>query len=104
MQERDLGVVMSGAPTQGCSFCGKTEDEVQKLERGTAALICNECLDLRKDILPDDGPAGRHPSLVCSFCGKDNRRRLVAGPTTIRTSICSIREAAGGTVAESTLW
>ena len=38
------GESMSGVPTQGCSFCGKTEDEVQKLERGTAACICNECL------------------------------------------------------------
>ena len=42
---------MSAAPTRGCSFCGKTQDEVQKLVRRPGARICNQCLELCADII-----------------------------------------------------
>jgi len=33
-----------------CSFCGKTQDEVKKLIAGPTVFICDECVDLCKDI------------------------------------------------------
>ena len=33
-------------PTLYCSFCGKTQHEVQKLVAGPDVFICNECVDL----------------------------------------------------------
>lgn len=37
-----------------CSFCGKTQDEVQRLIAGQGVYICNECVELCQSIL-DDG-------------------------------------------------
>ncbi|WP_373100893.1 MULTISPECIES: ATP-dependent protease ATP-binding subunit ClpX [Pasteurellaceae] len=34
-----------------CSFCGKKQDEVQKLIAGTSGYICNECIELCHDML-----------------------------------------------------
>lgn len=34
-----------------CSFCGKTEDEVEQLISGPGVYICNECVDLCNSIL-----------------------------------------------------
>ncbi len=34
-----------------CSFCDKTEDQVEKLISGKDAFICNECVDLCKNLL-----------------------------------------------------
>ena len=38
-----------------CSFCGKNQDEVEKLIAGPAVFICNECVTLCADILHDEG-------------------------------------------------
>jgi ATP-dependent Clp protease ATP-binding subunit ClpX len=32
------------SPTLYCSFCGKSQHEVQKLIAGATALICEECV------------------------------------------------------------
>ncbi|HPZ00248.1 MAG TPA: ATP-dependent Clp protease ATP-binding subunit ClpX [Clostridiales bacterium] len=37
-----------------CSFCGKTQDEVQKLIAGPGVYICDECIDLCSDMLYDE--------------------------------------------------
>ncbi len=37
-----------------CSFCGKTQDQVKKLIAGPSVYICNECIDLCKDIITDE--------------------------------------------------
>lgn len=37
-----------------CSFCGKSEDQVNRLIEGPAAFICNECVDLCVEIFKDD--------------------------------------------------
>jgi ATP-dependent Clp protease ATP-binding subunit ClpX len=37
-----------------CSFCGKSQNDVQKLIAGPEAFICNECIDLGVDILRQD--------------------------------------------------
>lgn len=37
-----------------CSFCGKTEDEVEQLISGPGVYICNECVDLCNGIIEGD--------------------------------------------------
>ena len=38
-----------------CTFCGKTQEQVQKLIAGPNVYICNECVDLCYDLLVDEG-------------------------------------------------
>ncbi len=45
-------------PEQGvlfCSFCAKTQNEVRKLVAGPAAYICDECIELCRCIVEEDG-------------------------------------------------
>ncbi|MDO8491624.1 MAG: ATP-dependent Clp protease ATP-binding subunit ClpX [Dehalococcoidia bacterium] len=45
-----------------CSFCGKGQDEVSKLVAGPGSVfICNECLDLCREIVDDEAPASVKP-------------------------------------------
>ncbi|MDT8441010.1 MAG: ATP-dependent Clp protease ATP-binding subunit ClpX [Desulfuromonadales bacterium] len=37
-----------------CSFCGKAQEEVKKLIAGPAVYICDECIDLCKDIIAEE--------------------------------------------------
>ncbi len=37
-----------------CSFCGKTQDQVKKIVAGPGVYICNECIDLCKQIIDDE--------------------------------------------------
>ncbi len=37
-----------------CSFCGRSEDEVERLIAGPNAYICNECVELFHDLLQAD--------------------------------------------------
>lgn len=41
-------------PPLSCSFCGKTEDEVDRLIAGPGVYICNECVELSHEILSSD--------------------------------------------------
>ncbi|MDD9897854.1 MAG: ATP-dependent Clp protease ATP-binding subunit ClpX [Candidatus Melainabacteria bacterium] len=43
------------APLLQCSFCGKTQDQVQKLIAGPGIYICDECVHLCNEILVDEG-------------------------------------------------
>ncbi|MDE5451905.1 hypothetical protein GWE18_03310 [Bradyrhizobium sp. CSA112] len=36
-----------------CSFCGKNQDEVNKLVAGPAVFICDECIELCTDIVDE---------------------------------------------------
>lgn len=45
---------MQTSGTVKCSFCGKTQDQVKKIIAGPGVYICNECIDLCKDILDDE--------------------------------------------------
>ncbi|MCI5568655.1 MAG: ATP-dependent Clp protease ATP-binding subunit ClpX [Lachnospiraceae bacterium] len=53
-----------GVPVARCSFCGKAEGQVAKMIAGPSGLfICNECVDLCKEIIDeediyDDEPSG----------------------------------------------
>ena len=40
--------------TLRCSFCGKSQNEVQKLIAGSEAYICNKCIDICNEIIADD--------------------------------------------------
>jgi len=46
--------------SKACSFCGKSEREVERLLAGTAPVyICNECLDLCNDILAEESSGSK---------------------------------------------
>lgn len=38
-----------------CSFCNKSQEEVQKLIAGPSVYICNECIDLCNEIIAEEG-------------------------------------------------
>ncbi|MBN2282432.1 MAG: ATP-dependent Clp protease ATP-binding subunit ClpX [Deltaproteobacteria bacterium] len=38
-----------------CSFCGKTQNEVRKLVAGPSAYICDECIELCRCIIEEEG-------------------------------------------------
>jgi len=38
-------------PTYYCSFCGKSQKEVEQLIAGPSVFICDECIDLCADIV-----------------------------------------------------
>ncbi len=42
-----------------CSFCGKTEDQVERLIAGPGVYICNECVSLCDEMLAEDPGRGR---------------------------------------------
>ena len=37
-----------------CSFCGKSQHEVQRLIAGPQVFICNECVELCNDIIREE--------------------------------------------------
>ncbi|CAI3287921.1 ATP-dependent Clp protease ATP-binding subunit ClpX [Enterococcus cecorum] len=39
--------------TVRCSFCGKSQDEVRKIVAGPGVYICNECVELCKEIIDE---------------------------------------------------
>ena len=43
-----------------CSFCGKHEDEVERIIAGPGAYICNECVQLCMSVLDDEGYGEEH--------------------------------------------
>ena len=40
-----------------CSFCGKLQNQVQRLIAGPGVCICNECVELCQTVLDDEAPA-----------------------------------------------
>ncbi len=52
-----------------CSFCGKTQDEVNRLIAGPGVYICDECIEVCFEILDGeyeefDGKAGKEPDKI----------------------------------------
>ena len=37
-----------------CSFCGKPQDEVNRIIAGPGVYICNECIELCQEIIDED--------------------------------------------------
>lgn len=54
---------ISGEKTLHCSFCGKSQHEVQKLISGPNVFICDECIDLCNDIVRKELPDSASVSL-----------------------------------------
>ena len=44
----------TGASVLHCSFCGKNQHEVRKLIAGPSVFICNECVDLCREIIQEE--------------------------------------------------
>lgn len=44
----------SGMDSVRCSFCGKSQNEVKKIVAGPGVYICNECVDLCKQIIDQE--------------------------------------------------
>lgn len=42
-----------------CSFCGKSQDKVQRMIAGPGVCICNECVDLCQAVLEDEPAAAQ---------------------------------------------
>jgi len=51
-------LVEASAETLRCSFCEKSQNEVQKLIAGPQVYICNECIDICNEIFADDQQQG----------------------------------------------
>src|SRR5271154_6731176 len=51
-----MGKIIGGDPknTLYCSFCGKGQHEVRKLIAGPTVFICDECVELCKDIIHEE--------------------------------------------------
>ena len=46
-EEKNTGTVK-------CSFCGKSQDEVNRIIAGPGVYICNECIELCQEIIDED--------------------------------------------------
>lgn len=52
-----MSLLFENTETNGpvtCSFCGKTQDQVRKIVAGPGVYICNECIDLCKEIIDEE--------------------------------------------------
>ncbi|MHC1511205.1 ATP-dependent Clp protease ATP-binding subunit ClpX [Pediococcus pentosaceus] len=47
-----------------CSFCGKTQDQVKKIIAGPDVYICNECVDLCKEIIDEELASENAPTEI----------------------------------------
>ncbi|SEP64328.1 ATP-dependent Clp protease ATP-binding subunit ClpX [Ignavigranum ruoffiae] len=47
-----------------CSFCGKSQDEVDKIIAGPDVYICNECVDLCKSIMDEELKIDHHDEII----------------------------------------
>ncbi|MFC6180703.1 ATP-dependent Clp protease ATP-binding subunit ClpX [Lactiplantibacillus daowaiensis] len=47
-----------------CSFCGKSQDQVKKIVAGPGVYICNECIDLCKEIIDEEFSEERSSELT----------------------------------------
>ena len=46
---------LSGANFLCCSFCGESHRDVQKLIAGPSVFICDECIELCKTMIREEG-------------------------------------------------
>jgi len=70
-----------------CSFCGKQQDQVQRLIAGPGGVyVCDECIDAFSKVSEE---SQEERGLRCSFCGKKQRQvqYLTVGPKGV--NICS---------------
>ena len=66
-----------------CSFCGKTQNEVDKLIAGEGVYICNECVRLRTDIIDEEDDAMQGEGLPAATGRSEGLITLETLPTPI---------------------
>ena len=66
-----------------CSFCGKTQNEVDKLIAGEGVYICNECVNLCTDIIEEEDDAMQGESLPAATGRTEGLITLETLPTPI---------------------
>ncbi len=66
-----------------CSFCGKTQNEVDKLIAGEGVYICNECVNLCTDIIEEEDVATQGESLPAATGRTEDLITLETLPTPI---------------------
>ena len=66
-----------------CSFCGKTQNEVDKLIAGEGVYICNECVRLCTDIIDEEDDATQGESLPAATGRSEGLITLETLPTPI---------------------
>lgn len=62
--EKQLAALMKPKQTLYCSFCGKSQHEVQKLIAGPTVFICDECVTLCVEIVNEATKAEADLKLV----------------------------------------
>ena len=45
-----------------CNFCGKSQDEVERMIIGPGVDICNECIELCHSLLDEEAQPGSGPA------------------------------------------
>ena len=57
-----------------CSFCGKHQDEVERMIIGPGVNICSECIGLCHDLLSDkpDQPKSARPARSLEYSRRNN--------------------------------
>ncbi len=66
-------------PDCNCSFCGKSQEEVDKLIAGPDVFICDECIELCNEIVHDDSESGaedKKNSILASLKPMEIKSRL----------------------------
>lgn len=66
-----------------CSFCGKTQNEVDKLVAGEGVYICNECVRLCTDIIDEEDDATQGEGLPAATGRSEGLITLETLPTPI---------------------
>ena len=66
-----------------CSFCGKTQDQVDKLIAGDGVYICNECVKLCNDIIDEEGGSFEEEGLPAATGKKEGLISLDLLPTPV---------------------
>ena len=64
-----------------CSFCGKTQNEVDKLIAGEGVYICNECVRLCTDIIDEEDDATQGEGLPAATGRSEGLITLETLPT-----------------------
>ena len=79
-----------------CSFCGKSQQEVEKLVAGPSVFICNECVDLCNDIVQAPADSDDPLRAACRLCrqvhGAGQMLRIDAGVFLCQACIAVVYE------------